>query len=430
LVTGVAVLATFLAGFTGGAAASEVGYFDPDDASWYLPGTGGAVSRVAFGAAGHTPFVGDWDCDGVDSPAMYDPHTGYAYFNLSPDADEPDFGYHFGLAGDVPLAGDWDGDGCDGFGIYRPATGYAYLADSLGIISTRELDLGQGTPFVADSDRDGRDEVAVYHRANRMALFDPAPDDRRVTSALGRAVYDGRLLSLRELEMTGSLERIVPVSGNFGLCREECGGLYPTLKQGDRGRWVDDLRTALAALGFRPGQGSEYDKTLEGAVLAFEKYHGLERDGIFDRAGWDLLEDALQIPFRAETSTRIEVDLGRQILFLIVDHQLAGVIPVSSANGGTYTSWDGSTRTARTPEGQFELYREEGGWYRSYLGAMYEPYFFRGGYAIHGSNSVPAYPASHGCIRTQTWDHDWLKPQLAHGMPVFVYGDRIEATDA
>ena len=127
--------------------------------------------------------------------------------------------------------------------------------------------------------------------------------------------------------------------------------------------------------------------------------------------------------------TRVEVDLGRQILFLIIDHQPAGVIPVSSANGETYTSYTGKTATARTPEGEFSFFREEHGWYRSYLGSLYEPYFFRGGYAIHGSNSVPTYPASHGCIRTQIVDQDWLKPQLEKGMPVFVYGLRTEAPE-
>ena len=161
--------------------------------------------------------------------------------------------------------------------------------------------------------------------------------------------------------------------------------------------------------------------------MAFQKYHRLDRDGAFQSDHWQLLDDALAIPYRAESPTRVEVDLDRQILFLIVEHQILGVIPVSSANGDTYTSYTGRTVTARTPEGAFEFFRSERGWYRSYLGSLYEPYFFYGGYAIHGSGSVPAYPASHGCIRTQIWDMDWLKPQLDQGMEVFVYGVRTEA---
>ena len=187
------------------------------------------------------------------------------------------------------------------------------------------------------------------------------------------------------------------------------------------------LRQRLTSLGFRPGEGDTYDDTLEGAVMAFHKYHRLDRDRDFHSGEWQLLDDALAIPYRADSPTRVEVDLERQILFLIVEHQLLGVIPVSSANGQTYTSYAGNIATARTPEGAFEFFRPESGWYRSYLGALYEPYFFYGGYAIHGSGSVPTYPASHGCIRTQIWDQDWLKPQLDQGMDVFVYGVRTEA---
>jgi N-acetylmuramoyl-L-alanine amidase len=30
---------------------------------------------------------------------------------------------------------------------------------------------------------------------------------------------------------------------------------------------------------------------------------------------------------------------------------------------------------------------------------MYRPNYFYGGYAVPGMTSVPAYPASHGCVR-------------------------------
>ena len=32
--------------------------------------------------------------------------------------------------------------------------------------------------------------------------------------------------------------------------------------------------------------------------------------------------------------------------------------------------------------------------------SLYNPLYFQGGYAIHGSPSVPARPASHGCVRS------------------------------
>jgi lipoprotein-anchoring transpeptidase ErfK/SrfK len=57
---------------------------------------------------------------------------------------------------------------------------------------------------------------------------------------------------------------------------------------------------------------------------------------------------------------------------------------------------------------------------------MYKPYYFRGGYAIHGSPSVPGYPASHGCVRVTNADMDFLRDHLDLGMTVYVYGQRTE----
>ena len=42
-------------------------------------------------------------------------------------------------------------------------------------------------------------------------------------------------------------------------------------------------------------------------------------------------------------------------------------------------------------------------------------------YAIHGFPSVPAYPASHGCVRIPIWIADWLYQQSPVGERVYVY---------
>jgi lipoprotein-anchoring transpeptidase ErfK/SrfK len=48
--------------------------------------------------------------------------------------------------------------------------------------------------------------------------------------------------------------------------------------------------------------------------------------------------------------------------------------------------------------------------------------FFHGGFAIHGSNEVPNYNASHGCIRLYPADARWLNQNvLNYGSTVIVY---------
>src|SRR3954454_16184926 len=68
-------------------------------------------------------------------------------------------------------------------------------------------------------------------------------------------------------------------------------------------------------------------------------------------------------------------------------------------------SWAVSTarRGYRTPAGSYRVQRMERMWYsRKYdWSPMPHALFFRGGYAIHGTNSIRQLgrPASHGCVR-------------------------------
>lgn len=410
------------------AASTGVAFVDPTDGRWYLPDGNGAFASFTYGEAADTPIGGDWDCDGVDSPGRFRA-DGYFYLRNAFVGAERDIAFHFGAVGDQPLVGDWNGDGCDTVAVFRPSESMVYSADRLGLHAAWRSQEVSGVPVVGDFDSDGSDDilgsddlVGYRPRSGLVAL-----DDLSVSGPETADLFYGRVHARDAFAYENSLSRLVPVAGVFRPACTGCGGSRPSMQKGDTGAWVDELRASLAGLGFRPGQGDSYDEGLRAAVVAFEKYHGLDRDGVFGEDHWPLLDRAIAIPYRADTPDRVEVDLDRQILILVLGHAPAGIIPVSSANGETYTSWNGNTVTARTPEGAFSFYRSENGWYRSYLGGLYEPFFFRGGYAIHGSNSVPAYPASHGCIRTQIADQEWLKPQLDHGMEVFVYGVRTEA---
>lgn len=55
------------------------------------------------------------------------------------------------------------------------------------------------------------------------------------------------------------------------------------------------------------------------------------------------------------------------------------------------------------------------GWQRAPLGTLYRPGYYDRGWAVHGSTSIPPYPASHGCSRISTaacdhlWDQSWFR---------------------
>jgi lipoprotein-anchoring transpeptidase ErfK/SrfK len=87
-------------------------------------------------------------------------------------------------------------------------------------------------------------------------------------------------------------------------------------------------------------------------------------------------------------------------------------------------------RGCKTPVGTYRIYSKVGPEFRSSRypfpkGGAPMPWgmFFHKGYAIHGSNDVPHYNASHGCIRVYTKDAKWMNQgALPMGSTVIVKG--------
>jgi len=90
-------------------------------------GLGAADFDFFFGNPGDTPFIGDFDGDGIDTIGLYRQSTGFVYFTNTLATGNADLSFFFGNPGDQILAGDWDGDGDDTVGVYRPSTGKLYV---------------------------------------------------------------------------------------------------------------------------------------------------------------------------------------------------------------------------------------------------------------------------------------------------------------
>jgi hypothetical protein len=127
------------------------------------------VRSFYYGNPGDVPFLGDWDCDGVDTPGLYRQSDGYVYLRNSNTQGVADVRFFFGNPGDVPLPGDFNGDGCDTVSIYRPGEGRIYVIDRLGSedgglgAADRAYYFGEigDVPFVGDFDGDGIDTVGL-----------------------------------------------------------------------------------------------------------------------------------------------------------------------------------------------------------------------------------------------------------------------------
>ena len=196
-----------------------------------------------------------------------------------------------------------------------------------------------------------------------------------------------------------------------------------TLRAGSRGGEVRYLNKTLNSITY-PVDGVDrtfgYD-TLQ-SVYAFEKVHRMTRDGVVTPQQMTDIAIA-QRPRKPNRDSKnfIDIDIGRQVMFEVRKNRVVHVTPISSGNEEYYTDDDGERHKAHTPRGNYSIVRKIEGRRESDLGVLWWPNYFVGGYAIHGSDSVPTYPASHGCVRIPRYVEREFFRRNPIGRPVFVH---------
>jgi peptidoglycan hydrolase-like protein with peptidoglycan-binding domain len=197
-----------------------------------------------------------------------------------------------------------------------------------------------------------------------------------------------------------------------------------TLQHGEVGPEVADLQARLVDLGFWLGSpDGTFGQLTRQAVMAFQKAHGLGRDGVAGPTTLAAIASAARPAPREPSGTHLEIDLDRQLLLVVEAGQTLWALNTSTGNGEAYRAPGGGTAVATTPTGSFTIYRQIDGRREAPLGTLYRPKYFTGGIAIHGSGSIPANPASHGCARVTNAAMDllWSSGLAPVGTPVLVY---------
>ena len=116
--------------------------------------------------------------------------------------------------------------------------------------------------------------------------------------------------------------------------------------------------------------------------------------------------------------------LADGLILVIEGGRVKWVFNTSTGNGERYwSSASGRYLYATTPSGRFAFQRAIDGMRRAPLGNLWRPRYFNGGIAIHGSPSIPGYPASHGCARldNKAIDYIWSANLAPIGSRVWVY---------
>lgn len=184
------------------------------------------------------------------------------------------------------------------------------------------------------------------------------------------------------------------------------------------------VKSSLRDLRYYAGpMSTERGGTLRSAVMAFQKVQGLSADGAIGPATLAALKAPKSPSLRnSAPASRVEVDLTKQVAYVVKGGRIDRILPVSSGNGATYSQKDGSKAKALTPVGTYRIQRRIVGERNADLGTLYDPQYFYRGWAIHGSNSVPARPASHGCVRVTRADAKYLLRAIGIGTTMHIYG--------
>jgi hypothetical protein len=169
-----------ITGTGGGTSLDTIGLVDTNRGFWALyDSTGTVVNEFYYGVPGDYPFMGDWNCDGIETPGLYRQSDGYAYLRNLNTQGIADVRFFFGNPGDVPIAGDFNGDGCDTVSIYRPSNQTFYIINKLGAndggLGAAELSYVFGNPgdkpFVGDFDGDGIETAGLHRESTGLVYF-------------------------------------------------------------------------------------------------------------------------------------------------------------------------------------------------------------------------------------------------------------------
>ncbi|MFC6880298.1 MULTISPECIES: L,D-transpeptidase family protein [Actinomadura] len=174
----------------------------------------------------------------------------------------------------------------------------------------------------------------------------------------------------------------------------------PTLHYGAKGKSVKVVQTRLRALHYDPGAvDGRYGQDLRYAVWAFQKVNGLKPTGTIGTRTWRALgRPKAPVKLKSSPADRVEISKKRQLVVVYKGGRVRLITHTSTGSGRRYCH-KGSCSVAKTPSGDFKVYRKINGWRHAPLGNLYKPIYFNGGIAMHGLSSVPLTPASHGCAR-------------------------------
>jgi peptidoglycan hydrolase-like protein with peptidoglycan-binding domain len=192
---------------------------------------------------------------------------------------------------------------------------------------------------------------------------------------------------------------------------------------------IKEAEQRLAQLGYWTGPvDGVFDVGSRSALIAFQKWEGRSVTAKLTIDEFEAMRRSEAPVPRDPGYEHVEVDVDRQVLMIVAENGAVRVLPVSTGNDNRFMS-DGQESVAYTPRGRFVVYDKTFGWENGTLGSVYYANYITGGVAIHGYETVPTKPASHGCIRIPMFAAREVSKLLPLGTIVLVY-DKVSFVSA
>ncbi|MBK5111518.1 MAG: L,D-transpeptidase [Thermoleophilia bacterium] len=255
-----------------------------------------------------------------------------------------------------------------------------------------------------------RVQVYFFHNAKRFSL-------RRVKVKKGKGNY-GTFRTRVATRKGGKYAAQAKYFGQAGkdpvnrdtTVRKSWKVRFRGVHKGQCGRVVRGFRKALNRLAFVPSNGKCFDGSMERAVLAYRKSNNLTRNAHASKA---IVKNVFNGKgrYRVRKSAlgdHVEAPLSRQVIVFARGKKPYAIFPTSSG-----------TPVTPTILGTYSFYWKDPGYNEK---GMYMSSYFIRGYAIHGYQSVPNYPASHGCLRTFIADQPRIYNMTSLGQSIYTYG--------
>jgi hypothetical protein len=191
-------------------------------------------------------------------------------------------------------------------------------------------------------------------------------------------------------------EQMTRFSKTIGISSMSTGTRF-----GTKSLFVDYVQQRLSRLHFYIPQTGVWDSGTEWAVNAYHRLLDRGFSTALDRTALnDLVAGKGRFVVRYPNQGRhVEGNLGKQLAALIDGSKVHWIFPISSGKPSTPTIL-----------GSFRVYNRVAGYLPD--GMYYSDFFIRG-YALHGYDPSPDYPASHGCMRLPIQDaipaFNWLQ---------------------